>query len=62
MTTITRWRENGVAGRRLGELEMIGTIKPRLAQPRMPRRKTPERNKTVTTRALLGSELILASL
>jgi hypothetical protein len=46
-----------VAYRKLTELEMIETVKLYLAQPKIQRRKTPERNKTITTHALLGSEL-----
>jgi hypothetical protein len=46
-----------VAFRKLNELEMVETVKLYLAQPRILRRKTPERNKTVTTHALMGSEL-----
>jgi hypothetical protein len=49
-----------VAYRKLNELEMIETIKMYLAQPKVLRRKSPERNKTVTTHALLGSELVIA--
>jgi hypothetical protein len=39
---------------------MVETVKLYLAQPRILRRKSPERNKTVTTCALLGSELVNA--
>jgi len=49
-----------VAYRKLNELEMVETVKLYLAQPRILRRKTRERNKTVTTNALLGSELVNA--
>jgi hypothetical protein len=49
-----------LAYRKLTELEMIETVKLYLAQPKILRRQTPERNKIVTTHALLGSELILA--
>ena len=49
-----------VAYRKLNELEMIETIKMYLAQPRILRRKIRERNMTVTTDSLLGSELVLA--
>jgi hypothetical protein len=49
-----------VAYRKLSELEMVETVKLYLAQPRILRRKTHERNKTVTTSSLLGSELVLA--
>jgi hypothetical protein len=49
-----------VAYRKLSELEMIETVKLYLAQPRILRRKTHERNKTVATNSLLGSELVLA--
>jgi hypothetical protein len=50
-----------VAYRKLSELEMIETVKLYLAQPKILRRKLPERNKTVSTHSLLGSELFLAS-
>jgi hypothetical protein len=49
-----------VAYRKLSELEMIETVKLYLAQPRILRRKIRERNMTVTTDSLLGSELVLA--
>ncbi len=49
-----------VAYRKLSELEMIATVKMYLAQPRILRRKIRERNKTVTTLSLLGSELVNA--
>ena len=49
-----------VAYRTLSESEMIETVKLYLAQPRILRRKSHERNKTVTTNALLGSELVSA--
>jgi hypothetical protein len=48
-----------VAYRKLSGLEMIETVKLYLAQPRILRRKTHERNRTVTTNSLLGSELVL---
>jgi hypothetical protein len=48
------------AFRVLTELEMIRTVKLYLAQPKVLRRKTPERNKTVTTDSLLGSEIDFA--
>jgi hypothetical protein len=46
-----------LAFRKLNELEMVETVKMYLAQPKIRRRRTPERNKTVTTHALMGSEL-----
>jgi hypothetical protein len=48
------------AFRELTKLEMGQTVKMYLAQPKIQRRKTPERNKTVTTDSLLGSEMSLA--
>jgi hypothetical protein len=48
------------AYRALTELEMIATAKMYLTQPRILRLKSPERNKTVTTDSLLGSELPVA--
>jgi hypothetical protein len=45
------------AFRQLTKSEMDQTVKLYLAQPKVQRRKTPERNKTVTTDSLLGSEL-----
>ncbi len=47
-----------VAYRKLIELEMIETVRLYLAQPRILQRKTHERNKTVTTDSLLGSERV----
>jgi hypothetical protein len=49
-----------LAYRKLSELEMMEAVKLYLAQPRVLRRKTRERNKTVMTNSLLGSELELA--
>jgi hypothetical protein len=48
------------AFRELTKLEMVQTVKLYLAQPKILRRKTPEKNKTVTTDSLLGSELDFA--
>ena len=48
------------AFRKLTELEMIQTVKLYLAQPKILWRKAPERNKTVTTDSLLGSEIDFA--
>jgi len=48
------------AFRGLTEPEMIQTVKWYLAQPKILRRKTPEKNKTVTTNSLLGSEMDFA--
>jgi hypothetical protein len=48
------------AFRGLTEPEMIQTVKLYLAQPKILRRKTPEKNKTVTTNSLLGSEMDFA--
>jgi hypothetical protein len=49
-----------VAYRKLSELEMVQAVKLYLAQPKILKRKTPERNKTVTTRSLMGSETAFA--
>jgi hypothetical protein len=46
-----------VAYRKLNHLEMVETVKLYLSQPHILRRKTRERNMTVTTNSLLGSEL-----
>jgi hypothetical protein len=46
-----------LAFRKLSELEMVQTVKLYLSQPKIQRRRMPERNKTVTTDSLLGSEL-----
>jgi hypothetical protein len=48
------------AFRELTKLEMVQTVKLYLSQPKILRRKTPEKNKTVTTDSLLGSELDFA--
>jgi len=48
------------AFRKLTDLEMIATVKLYLSQPRILNRRAPEKNKTVTTDSLLGSELPLA--
>jgi len=45
------------AFRELTKLEMAQAVKLYLSQPKIMRRKTPEKNKTVTTDSLLGSEL-----
>jgi hypothetical protein len=49
------------AFRKLTELEMVQTVKLYLSQPKILRRSAPEKNKTVTTNSLLGSELSLAT-
>jgi hypothetical protein len=49
-----------VAFRKLSELEMVQTVQLYLSQPKILRRRTPERNKTVTTVALMGSETVFA--
>ena len=49
-----------VAYRKLTELEMIQTVKLYLAQPKILKRKTRERDKTVTTNSLMGSEIAFA--
>jgi hypothetical protein len=49
-----------LAYRKLSELEMVQTVKLYLAQPKILKRKAHERNKTVTTRSLMGSETALA--
>lgn len=49
------------AFRKLTELEMVQTVKLYLAQPRILNRSTREKNKTVTTNSLLGSELSFAT-
>lgn len=49
-----------VAYRQLSELEMVQTVGHYLAQPKILKRKTHERNKTVTTRSLMGSETAFA--
>jgi hypothetical protein len=49
-----------LAFRKLTDLEMTQTVQLYLSQPKILRRKMRERNKTVTTRALMGSELDLA--
>jgi hypothetical protein len=48
------------AYRKLTELEMIQTVGLYLSQPKILRRKTRERNKTVTTNSLMGSEIAFA--
>jgi hypothetical protein len=48
------------AFRELTKLEMVQTVKLYLSQPKILRRKTPEKNKTVTTNSLLGSEMDFA--
>ena len=49
-----------MAYRKLSELEMVQTVKLYLAQPRILKRKTHERDKTVTTCSLMGSEAAFA--
>ena len=49
-----------LAYRKLSELEMVQTVKLYLTQPKILKRKTHERNKTVTTRSLMGSETAFA--
>ena len=49
------------AFRKLTELEMVQTVKLYLSQPKILRRSVPEKNKTVTTHSLLGSELSFAT-
>ena len=49
------------AFRKLTELEMVQTVKLYLSQPRILSRSTREKNKTVTTNSLLGSELSFAA-
>jgi len=49
-----------LAYRTLSELEMVQTVKLYLTQPKILKRKTHERNKTVTTRSLMGSETAFA--
>ena len=49
-----------LAYRKLNELEMIQTVKLYLTQPKILKRRTRERNKTVTTRSLMGSETAFA--
>lgn len=49
------------AFRALSQPEMTATVGLYLAQPKILRRKAPERNKTVTTESLLGSEMDYAS-
>jgi hypothetical protein len=48
------------AFRKLTELEMVQTVKLYLSQPKILRLSEPEKNKTVTTNTLLGSELPFA--
>jgi len=48
------------AFRELTQSDMVLTVKMYLAQPRVRRRNRPERNKTVTTDSLLGSEIDFA--
>ena len=49
-----------LAFRELTELEMVQTVTLYLSQPKILRRGKPEKNKTVTTNSLLGSELPFA--
>jgi hypothetical protein len=49
-----------LAYRKLSELEMVETVKLYLSQPKIVHRKTRERDKTVTTCALMGSERAFA--
>ena len=49
------------AFRKLTEPEMVQTVKLYLSQPKIQKRSAPEKNKTVTTDSLLGSELSFAS-
>ena len=48
------------AFRALTQPEMTAAVGLYLAQPKILRRKTPERNKTITTESLLGSEIDFA--
>ncbi|MEJ0089081.1 MAG: hypothetical protein WDM80_04925 [Limisphaerales bacterium] len=48
------------AFRALTELEMVEAVKLYSSQPKIQKLKAPERNKTVTTDSLMGSELDLA--
>ena len=49
------------AFRKLTDLEMVQTVKLYLSQPKVLGRSTREKNKTVTTSSLLGSELSMAT-
>jgi hypothetical protein len=49
-----------LAYRKLSELEMVQTVKLYLSQPKILKLKARERNKTVTTNALMGSETAFA--
>ncbi len=48
------------AFRALTDLEMVHAVKLYSAQPKILKLKTPEKNKTVTTDSLMGSEMNLA--